>query len=245
MSLTISSELRRIIKACAQTKILMQLGYSKERALKVVQLLMGLSNLEKNIIYRIIHENSEVISVRRKIMPLEFIKDRIVVVDGYNVLITVESLMTGKPVFKCEDGIIRDIASSYRRYRISNRTEQVLKEIISALVEYKPREVIVVYDSLISRSGELASITRRICRSLNASRIKVETAKKADETIIMYSKCGITATSDSLIISRVSRVVDIPNYIAHKYNIKVIDIRVMLSLELRKLITPMFTFPIM
>ena len=47
-------------------------------------------------------------SRKAKALPLEALRERVVFVDGYNVLITVESLLAGYPIYQCDDGFLRD-----------------------------------------------------------------------------------------------------------------------------------------
>jgi len=213
----ISEILRRLEAPLLDIRYLLDRKYPKKSAITYVSNRYGLTKDERNILTRIACEKDISNDRKRKIVSIEFIRDKNLFIDGYNVLITVESLILGYPVFLCDDGILKDVRSLFRRYKIGFITKEALSMIEMITSKYTPKEIVIIFDSQISRSGDLSKMARDIFDKDNCL---VFTSKDTDKEIMENSRKGIIATSDGIIIDNVDNVLDIPVHIADefKYN---------------------------
>jgi hypothetical protein len=85
------------------------------------------------------------------------LKDKTILLDGFNVLIILETALAGGFVFEGLDGCYRDIASVHGTYKKAQHTEQALIIIGHALQQLQLQKVIWVFDAPISNSGKLKS----------------------------------------------------------------------------------------
>lgn len=213
----ISEILRRLEAPLLDIRYLLDRKYPKKSAITYVSNRYGLTKDERNILTRIACEKDISNNRKRKIVSIEFIRDKNLFIDGYNVLITVESLILGYPVFLCDDGILKDVRSLFRRYKIGFMTKEALSMIEMITSKHTPKEIVIIFDSQISRSGDLSKMARDIFDKDNCL---VFTSKDTDKEIMENSRKGIIATSDGIIIDNVDNVLDIPVHIADefKYN---------------------------
>jgi hypothetical protein len=142
---------------------------------------------------------------------------RKVAIDGYNVLITIESLIIGAPVYLCDDGFLRDTRGIFRRYKSSDHTTLALSEILSILKESGVGWAELFLDQQISRSGELATEIRGMMTGFEVPGF-AKTAKDVDRKLKL-AKCPV-ATGDGAIIDEASEAVDIPAEVAKRRRIK-------------------------
>ncbi len=147
------------------------------------------------------------------------LRGRTIAIDGYNVLITVESLILGAPVYLCDDGFLRDTRGIFRRYRSSNHTTVALSEILSILKESGIGRAELLLDQQISRSGELAARIREMMANLEIQGC-AKTAKDVDRRLKLATYP--VATGDGAIIDEACEVVDLPAEVAKRRRIKVI-----------------------
>lgn len=114
----------------------------------------------------------------------------------------------------CDDGVLRDLKAVFGKYKINSTTENALNNIMNILSPHNPAYVYFFYDSPVSKSGELARITKSIIQIHKLDGCAV-TNKHVDFELVKQSKRygGIIATSDGPIIDRVKNVLDIPNQI--------------------------------
>lgn len=132
--------------------------------------------------------------------------------DGYNVLITLESLLHHPDtVLESDDGVLRDTKAVFGKYRPHEDTLSVLDILMDFLKQSQIEEVHFFYDSPVTKSGELAKLTRAVLRkhhlpgeATTSPYVDQELANSADEVI---------ATSDGPLMDKVKRVVDLPGLI--------------------------------
>lgn len=145
---------------------------------------------------------------------LEMLRGRALFIDGYNVLISVESILAGKPIYLCDDGLIRDTQGIFRSYKTSDLTKVALNAIFELLAKASPEKVEVLLDQQISMSGELAGMIRQ----LMAERGVPGTARTVQDADRQLKECGATvATSDGNVIDASPLVVDVPAEIARRW----------------------------
>jgi len=76
-------------------------------------------------------------------------------VDGFNILILLETIMSGGFIFKGSDGCYRDISSVHGTYRKVNQTEKALILIGELLRSLEVEKAIWIFDTPVSNSGKL------------------------------------------------------------------------------------------
>ncbi|PZR12593.1 MAG: DUF434 domain-containing protein [Flavobacterium psychrophilum] len=83
------------------------------------------------------------------------LKGKTVYLDGFNVLILLETLLSGGYIFKGLDGCYRDISSVHGTYRKVNQTETGLVMIGELFKKFDAEKVIWIFDTPVSNSGKL------------------------------------------------------------------------------------------
>lgn len=149
-------------------------------------------------------------------MPFEALCEKLVYVDGYNVLITADCLLAGLPVYLCDDGFLRDTRGFFKRSIGRSIAPEALAIVLDLLDEARPFCVEILFDKQISRSGELASEARRqlLKRHLTGD---VRCHKDVDHQLKICG--GIVASSDGNVIDSARAVVDLPAEIARRNGI--------------------------
>lgn len=185
-------------------RFLLDRGYNKDSAIRVVADKYRLTKKERNFLLRAIFSKKEAEEHRKKLT--KSVKARDLVVDGYNVLITVESFLKNKELFLSDDGFVRDVSATFGKYRISRTTPKAAEKILSALKAHRPRSVTFIFDSQVSFSGELCKMFRERMSEIGIKG-DASTAENADYAIIEANK--IVSTSDRAIIKKAERVLDL------------------------------------
>jgi hypothetical protein len=139
-------------------------------------------------------------------MTAKAISGKKVAVDGYNVILTVETMLKNKKLILCDDGFMRDISAVHGKHKPTENTEKALGIFINFLKGFNPEEVVFFYDSQVSLSGETASLTRRM---LKESRLNgdAKAVKKANTGALKYGE--IVSSSDTVIIEKSEKIVDL------------------------------------
>lgn len=201
-----------MLKAAARdVRYLVDRGYPKESAIRFVSDHHRLPEEQRFVLTRVVVASDTAKARRDKIQPWKALHGRALFIDGYNVLISVESLLGGKPVYLCDDGILRDIQGIFRSYRPSDLTAPALDAIFDLLACACPAVTEVLLDQQISMSGRLAVLIRRAMAEHDVLGM-VRTAQDVDRQLKEMK--GVIATGDGTIIDAAVKVVDLPGAIA-------------------------------
>ena len=194
----------------------MNRGYPKDSAIRFVSDHHQLPEAHRFVLTRMIVAAERARTRRAKAQSLETLSANEVFVDGYNVLITTESLLADYPVYLCDDGFLRDTRGIFKSYKISRLTSPALFLILDLLALAKPARVEVLLDQQMSRSGELAELVRGMMaeRGLPGT---ARTARDVDHQL-KVAEAGV-ATSDGNVIDAAKRIYDLPAEIAKRLGI--------------------------
>lgn len=191
-------------------RFLLNRGYNRNSAVNFVANKYRLGIKDRNFLVRAVFSESEAKEHGKKRIDVKKIKGKKVTIDGYNVLITVESILKGRGVILCDDGFVRDTSATFGKYRLSKVTLPAIEKIMRILKENLVGNVLFIFDSQVSFSGELCRLIREKLAEHGLS--GGATTSKSVDYIITKSR-GIVCTSDRAIIKKAAKVLDIPYYI--------------------------------
>jgi hypothetical protein len=203
----------KLLKPARDIRSLLRWGYPKFATIGFVATHSQLSVEERYILTRVIMPPDRIVSRINKKIACTGIKDRDLLIDGYNVLLSTDSLLKKEPMWFCDDGYIRDTRYYFSKAKQAEDIEKSLDLVLKFLSEAHPKSAIFLLDAQISRSGELAGLIRR---SMNEYGIPgdARTSKTADFELKTAGgnpgKSLIIATSDGIVIDSVLQVLDIP-----------------------------------
>ena len=207
----ISSERIKILaEAGRDLRYLLNRGYNRSSSLKLIGDKYRLDKAERSILYRGIYSSSDVERIASKRVMAEDLRDEHILIDGFNVMNTVETMLRGDSLILCDDGVLRDFSEIHGKYKLSEKTHESLKLLLKALRELKVASAKVLFESQISRSGEIAGYARRLLRETGLDG-GAETAKNVDSQL--QGSKHVVMTSDSAILLRCIRFYDLPAYI--------------------------------
>lgn len=207
-------------KAIHDLRYLLNRGYPRDSAVEYVSDHYLLKKDDRHLLTRCVFSKEEIDDHRCRKVDLDEVEDREIGIDGYNVLITVESILKGDRVIRCGDGFIRDLQASFGKYNISDTTDEAVLEILRKLREMRPEGVFFFFDEQVSKSGELAGFVRRELENIGIDG-DAQTAKGADGRVW---DCEVSASSDRVIIEKSERVLDIPETILEDREPELMDL---------------------
>ncbi|NJE54703.1 DUF434 domain-containing protein [Thermococcus sp. 21S9] len=195
-----------LIEAYRDLKYLLNRGYRKSVALNFVANHYRLRKEERHLLARCIFPDSWIEEVKQKLLPPEEIKVRVLRIDGFNVLITLESLLAGRAIL-CEDGLIRDLAYQ-GKYRPHGETRNNLRLIVSALAELSPEKAVFFYGKNNPGSGVVKKLTEELLDKFGVSG-EVRLVRSPDHELKAFET---VATADVGVIEKVNHVFDLAGF---------------------------------
>lgn len=107
--------------------------------------------------------SKQAISTRyEKSVSNEKLANETVLIDGFNILIILESALSGAYIFKCQDDTYRDISSVHGSYKRVIQTEQAVLLVGNVLKKLQIKEAIWYFDAPVSNSGRLKTMLYEI-----------------------------------------------------------------------------------
>lgn len=200
----------RLVEAGADFLYLLERGYDRRVALDLVTGRWSLSRLERLALYRCVFDSATSAARRRKLVRQ--IPERLAI-DGFNVLSTVQAALIGDVLVKATDGFVRDLSATVRKVRVTPILVSALSLTLLYLAKAEPREVLIVFDAQVSKSGELAGAARGLMASLSLNGSAL-TSRRADACLSSLSSSYVIATSDSVVVDRAPKVMDLGGKIA-------------------------------
>jgi hypothetical protein len=210
----------KVIAASRDYLYLKRRGYSVKSILEIIGNRFQLNNDERNVLYRGFFTKKEIRSRINRLLSENNVNGSLLEIDGYNQLITVESYRKGRFVFKAMDGLVRDTASVYRSYKITDITVEVLSILIKNMCHLGLKEAKFYFDKPISHSGELCALINELMNKHGLTG-NAETVLSPDYVL---KNAGFVATSDSVIISEARGIFDLAGWlIARAWGPKLVD----------------------
>ncbi|MBN2561037.1 MAG: DUF434 domain-containing protein [Phycisphaerae bacterium] len=174
-------------------------GYAEPSALALVGNRHDLAERQRVAVRRSSCSDQSLARRRQAEKALAECVDRPLGIDGYNLLITVESALSGGVVLIGRDGCYRDLASIHGTYRKVDETLSAIRVIADHLQGAGVSAVYWYLDRPVSNSGRLRGfMTEALADS--AIEWNIELAGDPDRVLADYD--GPVATSDSWILDR-------------------------------------------
>ncbi|AXG72782.1 DUF434 domain-containing protein [Flavobacterium arcticum] len=105
---------------------------------------------------------------QKELTPPE-LKNKTIYLDGFNILILLETVLSGGFVFKGLDECYRDVSSVHGTYRKVNQTEEVLQLVGKTLEKLEIKKVVWVFDTPVSNSGKLKTLAYELAEKYHFS----------------------------------------------------------------------------
>ncbi len=153
---------QRLCRATADLCWLLSRGYAGQSALKLVGDRYCLVARQRTAIGRAACSRQE--AARRAAHRIEpgGQRGRILWLDGYNVLTTIEAALAGGVILGCCDGTCRDMASMHGSYRKVAETLPALEIIGRVLDQLGPAECLWLLDRPVSNSARLGGLIAQV-----------------------------------------------------------------------------------
>ncbi len=200
-------------KAAEDFRYLLNRGYPGKAALELVGNRYELTFDKRHLLHRGVFSDADSEARRKKIISIKEAQSKDLAIDGHNVLITIEAGLSGRPLILADDGFVRDISGLSGSFKKTEMTEKAIQLIVTFLKKWTPRNTLFLFDAPISKSGILAQELRVLLKkeSLLGDAIAV---KVPEEILIGFP--GVIATSDTAIIDRSEKVIDLAGEIITK-----------------------------
>lgn len=185
--------------AVVELSWLLSRGYTMGASCDLVGDRYQLTSRQRLAIARVSCTEEQVTKRQASCLPPAALKGQTLLIDGFNLLITIETALGGGAIFSCADGCCRDLSSVYGSYKIVAETGPAIEQIGRTLEKASPKKAIWLFDRPVSNSARVAKTVRDIA----AEHHWPFEAELTDSTDSLLSNSSHTViTCDSAILER-------------------------------------------
>lgn len=181
-------------------------GYSDRASLKLVGDRYALRDRQRKALQRCAASDHDCLERERRRVPATAIEGEVVVVDGYNVLLTVEAALSDGVLLLARDGTLRDLAAMSGHYRRVRTTRPAIEHLAEFLALRRCARVEWYLDRPVSNSARLKRLIEEIVDG-GSPPWEVRLTDQTDNAIVAAG--AIVATADSAILDRCDRWVNL------------------------------------
>ena len=195
--------------AVADLSLLLTRGYSEKSALKLIGDHFQLTTRQRMAVMRSACSDRSLARRHQTEVAPEALAGCPILVDGYNVLTSIEAMLAGGVLLLARDGCYRDLASMHGTFRKVEETSPATLLVGEVLRALRVSACTWYLDSPVSNSGRLRAILLETAAA-RAWPWSVEVVPSPDR--VLAGADEIIATADSVILDRCARWFNLARY---------------------------------
>jgi len=207
-------QLLKLRRAVTELSWLLSRGYNMTSSLKLVGDRHGLRERQRLAVCRSSCSDQNKQRRRDHRVSVEQLRNQSVIVDGFNLMITVEAALSRGPLLIGVDECVRDLSGVHGSYRSVEETGRAISMIGEALQVLGASSVLWLLDRPVSNSCRLAAKIADLAVQREWP-WQVDVVLNPDSMIM--SSLDVAITSDSSLLDRAERWADLKSYLlAHQ-----------------------------
>lgn len=204
-------------EAVTDVSYLLSRGFSEKSSIQLVGNRYKLNTRQQKAVQGMSAIPSQVTLRKSTNVTMGQLKDQTVIIDGFNIIIILESFLSGAYVFKGVDDCYRDVSSVHGTYKRVQQTQEVLIAVGGLLQEAQVKEVIWVFDQPVSNSGRMKTLLGTLSRKRN---YPWHIVLDYNPDKVLAQSDHVVASSDAWILDRAQRWFNLSGTIIETFQIK-------------------------
>ena len=193
---------------------LLTCGYNEKPSLSLVGDHYKFNIRQRKALCRIALSQNRIDQIKKTQVSASYLKSKQIAIDGFNLLIFMESLLSGGYIFEAMDGVYRDIASIHGSYKKVEETTSAIRILGLTFSQLLVSSVHWYLDSPISNSGRLKSFMFH--GPFDSSSWEVSVVHNPDRELIALDK-GVVLSNDRVVLAGANRWFNLSKYLVEKY----------------------------
>jgi len=155
---------------------------------------------------------------KSKQLEISDVKDKTIYLDGFNVLILLESLLSNAYIFEGVDGCFRDLSGVFGTYKRVNQTQISIELVRAFFQKSKAEKLVWIFDKPVSNSGRIKQIILDFATE-NSLNWEVELEFNPDKYLVENKR--IIVSSDAWILDHCKNWFNLVGYLIHEEKLSV------------------------
>ncbi len=155
---------------------------------------------------------------KSKELEISDLRNKTIYLDGFNILILLESLLSEAYIFEGADGCFRDLSGVHGTYKRVNQTLTAIELIVSFFQKSGAGKLIWIFDKPVSNSGRIKEI---IMEFTEADTLNWEVELEFNPDKFLVQNAGIVVSSDAWILDHCKNWFNLAAYLTHEQRLPV------------------------
>ncbi|WP_075342364.1 DUF434 domain-containing protein [Tenacibaculum agarivorans] len=191
---------RKLKEAVSDMSFLLERGYGEFSSCELVGNRYKLNKRQQQAIKGMSAAASAVKNRKVKQILKENLIGKEIIIDGFNQIILLESILSNAYVFQGKDGAYRDLSSLHGTYKSVHQTEEAIRLIGDFFQKYKVKKVTWIFDQPVSNSERMKTKLLSIAEEF---KYNWEVILENNPDKVIANSESIAVTSDAWILDRV------------------------------------------
>ncbi len=200
-------------EAVTDALFLLNRGHSLKRATTIAMEHYQLPDYQRLALSRGLASDAEISRRTRTKLTRPDCNGASVLLDGFNAIILMESLISESPIFLCMDGAVRDLANLKGSYHIIDKTERAIKLILDEMDSLNIANAHIHIDNPVSNSRNLKCLILELAQNYHTN-IDVQLIDACDKSFY-GSPCVISG--DGVVIDNATSWIPLYAWIVQRY----------------------------
>jgi hypothetical protein len=192
------------------------MGYPDKASLKLVGDRFRLTERQRMAVLRGACSNADLKLRKAKELRENELKGKTILIDGFNLLISLETALSGGLIFVGRDGGYRDLASVHGTYKRVTTTQEAVEMVGRFCKKQEVEKLIWYFDTPVSNSGRLKVLLYEIAEQ-NGWNWEIILDFNPDK-VLKEAEEGVVVSSDAMVINECVEWVNLSSILLVKYD---------------------------
>lgn len=192
---------------------LLDRGYKLSSIIELISNHYQLTARQRLALQRASASRQQVQGRQTSLLPFSVAKDGPILIDGFNLIISLEIALSGSLLILGHDGVLRDLAGLRGTYHLIDQTSQALQLLGQALHDLAVPEARFYLDAAVSNSGRLRQLILATAVDWTLP-VTVELVPNADRSLYQQERI---VTGDSYVLDNCRSWFNLSHHIITRY----------------------------
>ncbi|WP_165852251.1 DUF434 domain-containing protein [Chryseobacterium pennae] len=154
----LEKQISKLRLAVQDMQYLLTRGYAEKAGSDLVGNRYRLKTRQIQVLRGASASDGQIQNRKEKLLEISDLKDKTVYLDGFNVLILLESLLSEAYIFEGVDGCFRDLSGVHGTYKRVNQTQRAIELVAVFFQKAQIQKLVWIFDQPVSNSGRIKQI---------------------------------------------------------------------------------------
>lgn len=211
-------QISKLKLAVQDMQYLLTRGYAEKAASDLIGNRYRLKTRQIQVLRGASASEGQIHDRKKKQLNISDLKNKTVYLDGFNVLILLESLLSEAYIFEGVDGCFRDLSGVHGTYKRVNQTQRAIELVSAFFQKSNAQKLVWIFDQPVSNSGR---IKQMVLDFAGENQLNWEAELEFSPDKFLAESSAIIISSDAWILDHCKEWFNLISYLIEEENLSV------------------------